>query len=135
MVSLTSHAWRRPLPDRSFKLIVVGIGLAFWAAWGIAIFFLVDGHPLNGMDSCASIDSAGIFWECTANKLDAVLATGINAIIIVTLAMPVFVSAMETQPVVAPLAAMGLTFHLFGLPAGMFVLVRSLRRLVEKARA
>ncbi|MEO0382187.1 MAG: hypothetical protein AAF234_01435 [Pseudomonadota bacterium] len=135
MVSLTSHAWRRPLPDRSLKLIVVGIGLGFWLAWGIAIFFLVDGHPLNGMEGCGPVDNVGIFWECASDKLHTLLATTINGIIILTLAMPVFVAAANIDPVALPLAMPGLMFNVFGLPAGMFVLVRSLRRLVEKARA
>lgn len=135
MVSFTSYAWRRPLPDRSFKLIVVGIGLAFWLAWGIAILFLVEGHPLNGMEGCGPIDTVGIFWECATDKLHTLLATSINGIIILTLAMPVLVAAANIDPVALPLAMPGLLFNVFGLPAGMFVLVRSLRRLVEKARA
>ncbi|MFN3169945.1 MAG: hypothetical protein ACE37E_04555 [Hyphomicrobiales bacterium] len=123
------------MPDRSFKLIVVGIGLAFWLAWGIAILFLVEGHPLNGMEGCGPIDTVGIFWECATDKLHTLLATSINGIIILTLAMPVLVAAANIDPVALPLAMPGLLFNVFGLPAGMFVLVRSLRRLVEKARA
>jgi hypothetical protein len=135
MVSLTTYALRRPLPDRSFKLIVVGIGLAFWLGWGIAILFLVDGHPLNGMEGCGPVDNVGIFWECTSNKLHTLLATTVNGIIILTLAMPVFVAAANVDPAVMQLAVPGLMFNVFGLPAGMFVLVRSLRRLIEMARA
>jgi hypothetical protein len=133
MVEFDPKALRRPLPDRKLKLFVVGIGLSFWLAWGIATFFLIDGHPLKGVEACGPIDGAGIFWECASNKLDTLIASTFNGIIILTIAMPIFVMATNIEPAALPLALPGLMFHLFGLPAGMFVLVRSLRRLFEHA--
>lgn len=121
-----------PLPDRKLKLFVVGIGLGFWVCWATSLLFLVEGHPLQGVESCAQIDGTGVFWECTSDKLHTAMATTVNALIVITLAMPVFVTAANIDPSVLPLALPGIMFHLVGLPAGMFVLVRSMRRLWER---
>lgn len=122
-----------PLPDRKLKLFVVGIGLGFWICWAASLFFLVEGHPLQGVTACAPMDGVDVFWECSTNKLHAVLATSVNALIVLTLAMPIFVVAANIDPSVLPLALPGILFHIVGLPAGMFVLVRSIRRLWERA--
>lgn len=131
MVSFVTDALRRPLPDRKLKLFVVGIGLGFWLVWATAILMLVDGHPLMGQTACGPIDGTNIFWECASTKLHAALATTINTIIVLTLAMPVFVLAANIDLTFLPLALPGILFHIFGLPAGMFVLVRSVRRICE----
>lgn len=123
-----------PLPDRKLKLFVVGIGLGFWICWAASLFFLVEGHPLQGISACAPIDGVEVFWECSTNKMHALAATTVNALIVVTLATPIFVIAANIDPTVLPLALPGIMFNIVGLPAGMFVLVRSIRRLWERAR-
>lgn len=132
MTTQSRSVLHKPLPDRGLKLFVVGIGLGFWLTWGLATLLLADGNPLTGTESCAPIHGTGIFLECTSGRLTALAATWINAIIVLTLAMPIFVMAAQVDPAVAPLAVPGVMFHLIGLPAGMFVLVRSLRRISER---
>lgn len=134
MVYLDAHAFKKPLPDRKLKLFVVGVGLAFWLAWGIAAFVVLDGHPLHAVEACGPMDQTGIFWECASGKLHVLIASTINALIVLTLAMPAFVVAANFDPAALPLALPGLMFHAIGLPAALFVLVRTLRRLLESAR-
>ncbi|MFK7792271.1 MAG: hypothetical protein AB8B88_06330 [Devosiaceae bacterium] len=124
----------RQLPHRKFKLFFVGVGLAFWLAWGAAGVFLIDGHPVNGIEACGPMDQTGIFWECTSGKLHALVASAANTVIMLTLAMPAFVMVASFDPAAMPLAIPGLMFHLLGLPAGLFVLARSIRRLIEHIR-
>lgn len=122
-----------PLPDRKLKLFVVGIGLGFWMCWAASLLFLVEGHPLQGVTACAPMEGVEVFWECSTDKLHTLAATSLNALIVITLAMPVFVMAANIDPAVLPLALPGIMFHVIGLPAGMFVLVRSMRRLWERS--
>lgn len=133
MLSRALTSLSLPLRDRKLKLFVVGIGLGFWLCWGASVFFLVDGHPLYGVENCAQIDGTGIFWECSTDKLHTLLAATVNALIVITLAVPVFVVAANVDPTFLPLALPGIMFNIVGLPAGMFVLVRSVRRLWERA--
>jgi hypothetical protein len=136
MRNLSLAALSASLPDRKLKLFVVGIGLGFWACWGASGLLLVEGHPLAGLPVCGPIDGVGLFWECaTGGKLQALMASGLNALFVLTLAMPVFVAAANLDPALLPLALPGLTFHAIGLPAGLFVLVRSLRRLCSMMMA
>jgi hypothetical protein len=127
------NALNLPLPDRKLKLFVVGIGLGFWLCWGTSLLLLVEGNPLHGMESCTPIDGTGVFFECSTDKFHTLLATSVNALIVVTLAMPMFVAVANIDPALVPLAMLGIVFHVVGLPAGLFVLVRSLRRLWEQA--
>lgn len=129
----TFNTLNLPLRDRKLKLFVVGVGLGFWMCWATSLLFLVDGHPLQGVESCTQIDGVGIFWECSTDKLHTLLATTVNALIVITLALPVFVAAANIDPTFLPLALPGVMFHIVGMPAGMFVLVRSIRRLWEQA--
>lgn len=130
----TRLSWTARLPDRKLKLFVVGVGLGFWLAWGAAAGLLAEGHPLAHHPACLAIDGMGLFWECPqGSRLQAVLSTAINAVLLVTLAMPAFVIAANIEPAVVPLAVPGVLFTAIGLPAGLFVLVRSLRRLFELA--
>lgn len=131
MLSRTLSLLNRPLPDRRVKLLVVGMGLGFWLCWGTSMFILVDGHPLVGIENCTEIDGTGVFWECSTDKLHTLVATMVNGLIVITLAMPVFVVASNIDPTVLPLALPGIMFNVLGLPAGLFVLVRCLRRLWE----
>lgn len=133
MPTNTPNKWNLPLPDRKLKLFVVGIGLGFWMCWAASLFFLVEGHPLQGVESCALVDGTGVFWECNTDKLQTLVATTVNALIVITLAMPIFVMAANIDPTFLPLALPGILFNIVGLPAGLFVLVRSLRRLWERS--
>lgn len=128
----TLRSLNLPLPDRKLKLFVVGIGLGFWMCWGTSMLLLVDGHPLHGIENCVPIDGTGVFFECNTDKLHTLLATTVNALIVITLALPVFIAAANIDPALLPMAVPGIMFHVVGLPAGLFVLVRCLRRLWEQ---
>jgi hypothetical protein len=134
MAYIDVNALKKQLPDRKFKLFVVGIGLAFWMAWGISLFVFTQGHPLGDIATCGPMDQTGIFWECASGKVHTLVASILNALIVLTLAMPAFVVAANFDAAALPLAVPGLLFHVIGLPAGAFVLVRSLRRLAQKAQ-
>lgn len=125
-------ALHRTLPDRKLKLFVVGIGLGFWLCWGTSALLLVEGHPLSSAESCAPIDDIGLFWDCTTGKAQALLVATLNALVALTLAVPVFIVGAQINPSFVPLALPGVLFHAIGLPAGLFVLVRSCRRLFEQ---
>ncbi|MBV6657044.1 MAG: hypothetical protein KI785_04670 [Devosiaceae bacterium] len=125
-------SWSAKLPDRKLKLFVVGIGLGYWCLWGLAALLLAEGHPYADNPACAAIDPALLFWTCDLGGMaDALGATLTNATLLVTLTVPLFVIAAQADPAVMPLATLGLAFNAIGLPAGLFVFVRSVRRLLQ----
>ena len=124
----------RTLPRRIIKLGVISLGLAFFLFWGAAAALLVDGHPYSAAQGCSAIDEAGDFWECGQGPEQAFGATAVNSVMALTIAMPVFAIAAYFDTLFLQIALPGILFNVLGLPAAMFVLVRSLLNTLRYLR-
>ena len=134
MAARSSPGARRSRPYRIAKAAVVGLGATFWVLWGLATVLLIDGHPFSAVPGCSSMDEAGLFWECAQGKAEALGATGVNAIMALTIAMPVFAIAAYFDAFFLQIALPGILFNLLGLPAAMFLLVRGALNAMEYLR-
>ncbi|MEM1285947.1 MAG: hypothetical protein AAGH43_11215 [Pseudomonadota bacterium] len=134
MAVRSTPAVTRSLPRRIIKLGVISLGLAFFLLWGIAATLLIDGHPYSAAQGCSAVDEAGVFWECTQGPFQAAGASAVNSVMAMTIIMPVFAIAAYFDTLFLQIALPGILFNVLGLPAAMFVLVRSLLNTLHYLR-
>jgi hypothetical protein len=108
------------------RILAWQVGLGYLLTWAITLWTLDEGANVFGKSGVCQPDAAKVlfYWVCDPASLLAILAAVANAALTVTVWAPVYIAAATVQPDAVAIAVPIIAVHLFGLPLGIFVLLR-----------
>lgn len=111
-------------------------GLGYIALWTLTLWTLGDGAAFFAQSGACHPDEAKVlfYWVCDAGSPWSVLAMLSNTALTTTVWAPVYVAAATVRPDAIAIAAPILLAHVIGLPAALFVAMRSMLVLVQLPR-
>jgi hypothetical protein len=111
-------------------------GLGYIALWALTLWTLGDGTSVFGQSGVCHPDEAKVlfYWVCNADSMWSILAMLSNTALTATVWAPVYVAAATVHADAIAIAAPILLTHVIGLPAALFVTIRSMLLLVQMPR-
>jgi hypothetical protein len=125
----------RRLLDYLFFLFQLS-GFGYIALWGLTLWTLGDGAAVFGRSGVCHPDEAKLlfYWVCEPDSSLSLLAMASNTALTATAWGPVYVAAATVKPDAIAIAAPILVAHVVGLPAAIFLAMRSMLVLIETRR-
>jgi hypothetical protein len=111
-------------------------GLGYLALWALTFWTLDSGVAVFNASGVCRPDQAKVlfYWTCDAASPFALLASLANFALTVTVWAPVYVAAATVNVDAVALALPIVLFHVLGLPAAIYVLIRLMVRFFDLAR-
>lgn len=112
-------------------------GFSYIALWTMTLWTLGDGVSFFGQSGVCHPDEAKVlfYWVCEPDSMLSILAMLSNTALTATVWAPVYVAAATVRPDAIAIAAPILAAHIVGLPAALFVAMRSMLVLVQWPRS
>ena len=111
-------------------------GIGYIALWALTLWTLGDGAAFFGGSGECHPDQAKVlfYWVCDSDNLLSTLAMLSNTALTTTVWAPVYVAAATVRPEAIAIAAPIVAAHVVGLPAALFVAMRTMLLLLQMPR-
>lgn len=110
------------------RFIAWSSGLGYMALWALTFWTLNYGGAVFGRSGvCRPLSAQVLFyWSCDPGSALSFLASLINTALTITVWAPVYIAAATALPEAVPIAVPIVAAHVVGLPAALFVTIRSM---------
>jgi hypothetical protein len=125
------------------RIVAWQSGLGYIALWAMTLWTLGQGGQIFAQSGVCHRDMASVlfYWSCAPDSPLSFVAALVNTALTMTVWAPVYAAAAWVRPDALIFAGPILATHIVGLPAALYVMIRSmtmmfsfLRRLAGRLR-